>query len=127
MKKTIIAVGIGMLLVTAILQMGGRAAVWAGEGKFLFSSVSNNTWVLDTSTRQLILINFEKPDKTWKSKPVSVPAGFDVNQSRLKAVGVRGTAVVLQDTSSGLVTFFDAKDDGSIVAFEVIDIKDSMK
>ena len=127
MKRTIIMMGIFILLVSIVIQGGSTPAVWAEEGNFLFSSISNNTWALDKSTRQLILVNFEKPDQVWKSNPIIIPDSFDLSACRLEAVGVRGTAVFLLDTSGGLVTFYDAKDDGSIKAFKVVNIKEALK
>ena len=127
MKKTFIMTAICVLLVSVVIQTGGSQVVWAEEGNFLFSSISNNTWALDKSTRQLILVNFEKPDQVWKSNPIIIPDSFDLSACRLEAVGIRGTAVFLIDTSGGLVTFYDAKDDGSIKAFKVVNIKESLK
>lgn len=127
MRKTIIMLGICVLLASLVIQTGGNQAVWAEESGFLFSSNSNNTWALDTSTRQLILVNFEKPDQVWKSNPVTIPDSFDLSTSHLEAVGIRGTAVFLIDTSGGLVTFYDAKDDGSVSVFKVVSIKELLK
>jgi hypothetical protein len=127
MKKTIIMMGVCVLLVSVVIQIGGNQAVWAEEGSFLFSSISNNTWVLDKSSRQLILVNFEKPDQVWKSDPVTIPVNFDLSACQLEAVGIRGTAVFLIDTSAGLVTFYDAKDDGSVKVFKVVNIKELLK
>jgi hypothetical protein len=127
MRKTPIMMGICALLVSVVIQTGGNQAVWAEEGGFLFSSISNNTWALDKSTRQLILMNFEKPDQVWKSNPVTIPENFDLSACRLETVGVRGTAVFLLDTAGGLVTFYDAQKDGTIMKFQVVNIKEVLK
>lgn len=127
MRKTIIITGIWLLLLSVIIQTSGSPAAWAGEVNFLYSSVSNNTWAIDKSTRQLILIHYEAPQHTWKSKPVIIPAEFNLNDCDLKAVGIRGTAAFLTDKSSGLITFFDAQDDGTVVEFKVVNIKDELK
>jgi hypothetical protein len=42
MKKTIIMMGICVLLVSVVIQTGGNPAAWAEEGNFLFSSNSSN-------------------------------------------------------------------------------------
>ena len=127
MKKTFIVMGICILLVSVVIQAGGNQVAWAEEGGFLFSSMSNNTWALDKSARQLILFNFEKPNKIWKSNPVTIPDTFDLGSCRLEAVGVRGTSVFLLDSSGGQITFYDAQDDGSVKAFKVVNIKESLK
>ena len=127
MRKIIIMTGIWVILISAVIQTGSNQAVWAEEGNFLFSSISNNIWALDKSTRQLILVNFEKSDEIWKSQPLIIPEGFNLNECKLKAVGVRGTAVFLADTSSGLVTFYDAQKNGTVMKFKVVNIKEELK
>jgi len=125
--RKIIIIGICVLLVTVILQLSHSETAWAEGDKFLFSSVSNNTWAIEKSTRKLILIHFEGPQETWKSKPVSIPDSFDLNRSQLKAVGARGTSAFLYDATAGLVTLFDANDNGSIVTFEIVNVRESVK
>ena len=127
MRKIIIMTGIWVLLISAVIQTGRNQVAWAEEGNFLFSSISNNTWVLDKSTRQLILFNFEKSDEIWKSQPLIIPEGFTLNECKLKAVGVRGTSVFLSDTSSGLLTFYNARKNGIIMKFKVVNIKEELK
>ncbi len=126
MRRTII-IGICVLLLTAALQLGNVNSARAGDHKFIFSSVSNNTWAIEKSTRKLMLIHFEGPQEIWKSKAVSIPESFDLNYCRLKAVGARGTSASLYDTNAGLVTLFDANDDGSITTFEIVNIHESLK
>jgi hypothetical protein len=109
------------------LQLGNANSALAGDGNFIFSSVSNNTWAIEKSTRKLILIHFEGPRETWKSKPISIPDSFDLDHSRLKAVGARGTSASLYDVKAGLVTIFDANDDGSITTFEIVNVHESLK
>ncbi len=125
--RRIIIIGICVLLVTVSLQMGNVKSAWAEDGNFIFSSFSNNTWAIEKSTRKLILIHFEGPKETWKSKPITIPESFDLNHSQLMAVGARGTSVFLYDPNAGLVTLFDANDDGSIVTFEIVNIQESVK
>lgn len=125
--RRFIIIGICLLLLTVTLQVGSSGSAWAEDGKFIFSSVSNNTWAIEKSTRKLILIHFEGPKETWKSKPFTIPEGFDLNHCRLKAVGARGTSAFLYDSNAGLVTLFDANDDGSIVTFEIVNVHESVK
>ena len=125
--RRIIIVGICVLLLTITLPVGNSGLARAGEGKFLFSSVSNNTWAIEKSTRKLILIHFDGPKEIWKSKPVTIPESFDLNHSQLKAVGARGTSAFLYDPNAGLVTLFDADDNGTIVTFEIVNVHESVK
>ncbi len=125
--RRIIGIGICILMFTVTLQISGAKPASAEDGKFIFSSVSNNTWAIEKSTRKLILIHFEGPKETWKSKPISIPESFDLSHSRLKAVGARGTSVILYDLNAGHVTLFDAKDDGTIVTFETVNVQEAVK
>ena len=125
--RRIIVIGICILMFTVTLQISAAKPACAETGKFLFSSVSNNTWAIEKSTRKLILIHFEGPKETWKSKPVSIPENFDLSHSQLKAVGLRGTSAFLYDPIAGLVTLFDANDDGSIVTFETVNVREAVK
>ena len=102
--------------------------VFAETGSdYLFSSQSNNTWVVKKSTRKLILVNFEKTDRIWKSKITTIPVEFNLNECIIKAVGIRGTSAFLFDKSSGLITLFSADDDGSIKTFLVGNLKEDLK
>ena len=127
MRKIIIMTSIWVLLISAVIQAGSNQAARAEEGNFLFSSVSNNTWALDKSTRQHILLNFEKSEEFWKSQAVTIPEAFNLNECKLMAVGIRGSSVFLADTSSGLVTFYNAQKNGTVMKFKVVDIKEALK
>ena len=127
MRKTIIILGIWAIVVSAVIQTSGSQVARASEGNFLFSAVSNNTWALDMSTRQLIFIHYEAPQHTWESKPITIPENFNLEKIKLKAVGARGTSAFLFDTSLGLVTFYNAQDNGTLVPYKVIDIKEALK
>ena len=105
-----------------------NTTVFAETGNdYLFSSKSNNTWILKKSTRKLILVNFEKTDHIWKSKVISIPGEFNLNECVIKAVGLRGTSVFLIDMSSSLITLFSAEDDGSFKTFLVGNLKEDLK
>jgi len=82
---------------------------------------------LKKSTRKLILVNFEKTNYIWKSKVITIPVEFNLNECTIKAVGLRGTSVFLFDKASGLITLFSADDDGSIKTFLVGNIKEDLK
>jgi hypothetical protein len=97
------------------------------DSDYLFSSQSNNTWVLHKSTRKMILVNFEKADNIWKSDIITIPDGFNLDKCVITAVGIRGTSVFLFDKSSSFITLFSAKDDGSIKAFPVGELKEDLK
>ena len=97
------------------------------DSDYLFSSLSNNTWVLQKSTRKLILVSFEKSEKIWKSEVVTIPAEFNLDRCAVTAVGMRGTSVFLFDQSSSRMTLYSAADDGSIKTYPTIDLKDDLK
>jgi hypothetical protein len=75
----------------------------------------------------MILVNFEKTDKIWKSDIITIPDRFNLDKCVITAVGMRGTSVFLFDKSSSLITLFSANDDGSIKTYLVGDIKEDLK
>ena len=97
------------------------------ESNLIFSAESNSIWVLNTSTKKLIFVQFEEPDKVWKSYQITVPIDFNLDKCVLKAVGARGTSVFLFDKSSGMTTFYKVKKDHSILAFQVVNIGGDLK
>ena len=97
------------------------------DNDYLFSSKSNNTWVLKKSTRKMVLVNFEKKNQLWKSKVITIPEEFNVNECIITAVGMRGTTVSLFDASSGLLTLYSAGDDGSIKTYLTGSLKEDLK
>ena len=127
MRKSIIMLGIWVLMVSAVILTGGSQAARAAEDNFLFSAVSNNAWALDMSTRQLIFIHYDAPQKTWETKPITIPENFNLDAIKLKAVGARGTSAFLFDTSLGLVMFYSAQDEGTITPFKEINVREVLK
>lgn len=97
------------------------------DADFMFSSLSNNTWVLQKSTRKMILVSFEKSEKIWKSEVITIPAEFNLDRCAITAVGMRGTSVFLFDESSSRMTLYSAADDGTIKTYPTIDLKDDLK
>ena len=127
MRKTIIMLGIWAIVVSAVIQTSGSQVARAAEDNFLFSAVSNNTWALDMSSRQLIFIHYDAPQKTWETKHITIPDNFNLDTIRLKAVGARGTSAFLFDTSLGLVMFYSAQDEGTITPFKEINVREVLK
>ena len=128
MKKIIALMCFFTLFSFFAIETFSGTTVFAETGSdYLFSSQSNNTWILKKSTRKLILVNFEKTNYIWKSKVITIPVEFNLNECTIKAVGLRGTSVFLFDKSSGLITLFSADDDGSIKTFLVGNIKEDLK
>jgi len=97
------------------------------EGHLIFSAESNSIWVLNTSTKKLIFVQFEELDKIWKSNQITVPMDFNLDKCVLKAVGARGTSVFLFDKSSGATTLYKVKSDHSVASFQVVNIKEYLK
>ena len=97
------------------------------EGNFMFSAESNSIWVLNTSTKKLIFVQFKEPDKVWKSNQITVPKDFNLDKCVLKAVGSRGTFAFLCDRSSGMTTLYKVNKDHSIEAYQVVNIGEDLK
>jgi len=128
MKKMFTTTGVCLTLMIFLLgALSSGSAMAESESDYLFSAVSNSIWVLKKSTRNLMFLQFQDPEKTWKSNIVVVPPDFNLNQSVLTSVGSRGTSVFLHDKSSGLITLFNVKKDRSVVSYAVVNINEDLK
>lgn len=127
MKKIIAALSFFTLFWVIAYGTYGTTVFAETDSDYLYSSKSNNTWILKKSTRKLILVNFEKADHIWKSKVIIIPDEFNLNKCIITAVGIRGTSVFLFDKSSSLITLFSAGADGSIKTYLVGDLKEDLK
>jgi Neuraminidase (sialidase) len=65
----------------------------------------------------MIFISFQEPDELWKSKVVTIPAHYNLDQCVLSAAGGRGKAVFLHDTTSGMATMFLVNDNREVTQF----------
>lgn len=115
-----------LFVLLALTALAPLPAAAGDGGDFISSAVSNNIWILKKSTRTLIFMQFSEPAKLWKSNPVIVPPDFNLEACTLTAVGTRGTSVFLQDRASGLVTFYEAKKDHTVVPYLVVDVNESI-
>lgn len=128
MKKLIGLIAAFALLFLCLNSLNFINSAFAeGEGNLIFSAESNSIWVLNTSTKKMIFVQFEEPDKVWKSNQITVPMDFNLDQCVLKAVGARGTSVFLFDKSSGMTTLYKVKSDHSVVAFQNVNIGGDLK
>jgi hypothetical protein len=94
MERMVILAGILFLstaLVWGTLYPGSASA--QDNDNFVFSASSNSTWVLDKTTKKLIYMQFLKEDMVWKSKTVIIPEAVNLRESKLEAVGARGTGL----------------------------------
>ena len=114
-------------MIFVIGALPSNSAFAESESDFLFSAQSNSIWTLKKSTRKLIFMKFEKHNITWKSNTIIVPPEFSLNESELRSVGARGTAVFLCDKSSGLITFFSVQKDHSIESYIVVSVDEDLK
>ncbi len=73
------------------------------------------------------LVSFEKKNRIWKSNAITIPEEFNINESIITAVGMRGTSVFLFDKSSGLITLYSAGDDGKIMTYITDNLKEELK
>jgi hypothetical protein len=128
MKKVIGLIAAFTLLLFCFGSLNLMNSAFADEGSNLkFSAESNSIWVLNTSTKKLIFVQFEEPHKTWESTPITVPVDFNLDKCVLKAVGARGTSVFLFDKSSGKTTLYKVKSDHSVASFQVVDVSAYLK
>ena len=128
MKKILGLTAAFTLLLLCLSSLNFMTTAFAeSEGNLIFSAESNSIWVLNTSTKKLIFVQFVEPDKVFKSNQMTVPTDFDLDKCVLKAVGARGTSVFLFDKSSGMTTLYKAKNDHSVAAFQTINIGADLK
>jgi hypothetical protein len=128
MKKIVATRCLSILFLFFVITTFSDTTVFAAsDSDYLFSCESNNAWVLKKSTRKLMLVNFEKTNYIWKSKVITIPDEFNLNECTIEAVGRRGTSVFIFDKSSGLITLFSADDDGSIMTFQIGNLKEDLK
>jgi hypothetical protein len=128
MRKLIGLIAAFTLLLMCFSSLNFMNTAFADDhGKLIFSAESNSIWVLNTSTKKLIFVQFEEPNKTWESTPITVPIEFNLDKCVLKAVGVRGTSVFLYDTSSGKITLYKVKGDHTIASFKMVDVSANLK
>jgi len=128
MKKSIGLIAAFALLLLCLSSLNFMNVAFAeSESNLIFSAESNSIWVLNTSTKKLIFVQFEEPDKVWKSNQITVPIDFNLDKCVIKAVGARGTSVFLFDKSSGMTTLYKVQKDHSIEAFQNVNIGADLK
>jgi hypothetical protein len=128
MKKLIGLIAAFTLFLLCLSSLNFMNVAFAeSESDLIFSAESNSIWVLNTSTKKLIFVQFEEPDKVWKSNQITVPIDFNLDKCVLKAVGARGTSVFLFDKSSGMTTLYKVKNDHSVAAFQNVNIGVDLK
>ena len=128
MKKLIGLIAAFTLLLLCLSSLNFMNMAFAeSEGNLIFSAESNSIWVLNTSTKKLIFVQFEEPAKVWKSNLITVPTDFNLDKCVLQAVGVRGTSVFLFDKSSGMTSLYKVKNDHSIETYLVVNIGGDLK
>jgi hypothetical protein len=114
-------------LLVAVVTMGlvsglvVPAPAETADNHFLYSAQSNSLWVLNKTTRKLMLTIFENPGYVWKSRKGSVPDDFNLENAVLIAVGSRGKFVFLCDQITGKVLFFNVTGDGFIERYSEFD------
>ena len=128
MKKAYTLIILSELLMTfAIGMISADGASAENAGNLMFSAHSNSVWVINKSTRKMIFIRFLNEDDIWKSNDVSIQADFNLDKCTLRAVGARGASAFLCDTSSGLITIYQAQKDHTILKSKVVNVQTYLK
>lgn len=128
MKKSCAVIGVFLFVIMAAMTTVNVSPAFSGDdGNLLFSTESNSVWVLNKAKKKLIYMRFVKPDEVWKSNPVPIPAEFNVEHCKIKAVGRVGDFVFLIDQSKGLVTFYQAKGDHTVDGYLVVPVNEDLK
>jgi len=83
----------------------------------MVSFESNSGWILSKETRKMMFFRYTEDNIVWMSNTTTLPANIDLNNSILDCVGSRGSAVFLFDKTSGVVHFFQAQKDRSIMQY----------
>ncbi len=88
------------------IEKGIDLSFTPNDKKFSFAGRSDKFWILNCSSRELLLIEFTNIGKVKKSPPVLVPRSFNLTECQLEIVGKHGEAVFLFDRSSGKTTYY---------------------
>jgi hypothetical protein len=111
---------VGALVIFTLCVVGsaftGTALAQYGED-IMVSFESNSGWILSKETRKLMFFRYVEPDEVWTSNTTTLPSNIDLTNSVLKCVGSRGNAVFLYDRTSGIIHFFQALKDRSILQY----------
>ncbi len=105
------------------------------DKKFLVAGKWDKFWILNCSSRELVLIDFSGAKKVNKSPPVTVPQSFNLAECKFEVVGGKGEGVSLLDRSSGVTTLYTHKFHGdvsdgpkySIQEYLSVDLGDELK
>jgi len=111
---------VGALVVFTLCVVGfafiGTALAQNGED-LMVSFESNSGWVLSKETRKMMFFRYSDENVVWTTNPITLSNNIDLNNSTLDCVGSRGTAVFLFDRTSGLIHFFQALKNRSIMQY----------
>jgi hypothetical protein len=128
MKKRVLAVGVMLCFMLGFLGVlfVGTPSAQSGED-YVVTAYGQNIWVLNKATRKLIFYQIEKKGDVWKSEPVSVPAGVNLDQCLFQSAGRRGAEVILLDKSTGVMTMYEVKSNHSVKKYQDIDVRVDLK
>ena len=118
---TIVAL-ICLFVVVSCFGFTGTALAQYGDD-IMISVESNSGWILSKKTRKLMFFRYVEPNEVWKSNTTTLPANIDLDNSTFDCVGSRGNAVFLFDRTSGIIHFFLALKDHSILQYVDINAK----
>lgn len=128
MKKSCTAIGIFLFVImVALTTFTVSPALSEDKGNLLFSVESNSVWILNKATKKIIFMRFVAPSEVWKSNTAAIPAEFNVEHCKIKAVGRVGDFAFLIDQSKGLVTFFEAQKDHTVKSYIVVPVNEDLK
>lgn len=117
---------LSILFAVVTFCMVGISQPFAEDGMdVMFATESNSVWILDKATHRLVFLQYEGKD-VWKSNVANVPAEFNLDESEITAVGMRGTSLFVCDRSQGLVVLFEVSKDHSVTTYPVISARQAL-
>jgi len=88
------------------VKKGADLSFTPNDKKFLVAGRWDKFWILNRSSREIILVEFSAAKRAIKYPPVIVPQSFNLTECQLEVVGGKGEGVSLFDRSSGMTTFY---------------------
>ena len=127
-KRNFLVVGALVIFTLCLVNSSFTGRVLAQDGDdIMVSFQSNSGWILSKTTRKLMFIRYTDDNEVWTTNTLALADNIDLNNSILECVGSRGSAVFLFDKTSGVVHFFQAQKDRSIMQYVDFNAKIHLK
>ena len=117
-RRNLMVVGALVIFTLCVVGFAFIGTALAQNGAdIMVSFQSNSGWILSKETRKMMFFRYTDDNIVWTTNPMTLSDNIDLNNSTFECVGSRGTAVFLFDRTSGIIHFFQALKDRSIMQY----------